>query len=161
MNIYMYIFLRLFCWRVNFHATLFRIAARALQKKTYESIINWTANEIPSAKDFHSRNSIWKKTVIATIRKFRWNPWLKRSPRTILGWWIHFHGILKFRWPWDYADFLWNSHWKKYANINDTLRRIIGILVDWHISECMLTRIACYPCQDTLLHLQFYNFSLI
>ena len=35
-------------------------------------------------------------------------------------------------------------HWKKFCNMNDTLKRVIGILVNWHVSTGIMTRIASY-----------------
>ena len=37
-----------------------------------------------------------------------------------------------------YAD------WEKFCNINDVLKRVIGTLVNWHISVGILTKTACY-----------------
>ena len=42
---------------------------------------------------------------------------------------------------------------RKFCNINDTLKRVIGIPVNWHVWTGILTRLARYPRQNTCWNL--------
>ena len=60
-------------------------------------------------------------------------------------------------------------HWEKYSKINDTFERVIRILVNWHISACILTKMAlailvkihAEMCQFTRIPSTRLNVSLI
>ena len=41
--------------------------------------------------------------------------------------------------------------WEKFNNINNTYKRVIAILVNWHISTRILTRLVSYPPVDIFL----------
>ena len=49
-------------------------------------------------------------------------------------------------------------HWEKFGNkISDAFKGVIGILVYWHISTGILTRIPCYPRRNTLWNVSIYK----
>ena len=53
-----------------------------------------------------------------------------------------------------------NLHWEKIKQHKyDTCKRVIGILVNWHISTGILTIIACYPHQNICV--EMYQFTRI
>ena len=48
----------------------------------------------------------------------------------------------------------------KFKQIDDTFKRVIGILVNLHISTDILTRMARYPRQNTCLNVSvYYDFN--
>ena len=61
------------------------------------------------------------------------------------------------------------QHWQKFCNINDTFLWVLGILVNWHISTGILTKIARATrvnilvdiCQFTRIRVTHLNVSLM
>ena len=50
----------------------------------------------------------------------------------------------------------WTLYWGKFCNKNNTLKRAIGMPVNWHISTGILTKIARYPRQNVCLNVSIY-----
>ena len=61
------------------------------------------------------------------------------------------------------------AHWEQFSNINDTFKRVNGILVNWHIStgilariaRAILVRIAVEICRITRIRITRLNVSFI
>ena len=105
--------------------------------------------ELPGSTLFYKKTSV----IAGSFPSYRFNKinfWI-----STVSTWTLYQKLLRMSVLW---IFLWNVwlRWQKFVNINDTFKRVIGILVKRHVSTGILTRIACYSRQNTYWNVSHY-----